>query len=108
VSTPIEGTSQPVLLLLVDISGYTQFMVAHAKELRHSELIVRALLESVVEQVDVPLRVAGVEGDALFLYAIKSGDEDAWPRGGARLVDRLLALFQTFEQRLVEIGSYSV
>jgi len=108
VSTPIEGTSQPVLLLLVDISGYTQFMVAHATELRHSELIVRALLESVVEQVDVPLRVAGVEGDALFLYAIKSGDEDTWPRRGASLVDRLLALFQTFEQRLVEIGSYSV
>jgi arsenite methyltransferase len=108
VSTPIEGTSQPVLLLLVDISGYTQFMVEHAKELRHSELIVRALLESVVEQVDVPLRVAGVEGDALFLYAIKSGDLDTWPQRGASLVGRLLALFQTFAQRVVEIGSYSV
>jgi arsenite methyltransferase len=83
-------------------------MVEHAKELRHSELIVRELMESLVEQVDVPLRVAGVEGDALFLYAIKSGDDDTWRRRGASLVDRLLTLFETFAQRLVEIGSYSV
>jgi len=108
VSTSIDGTSPPVLLLLVDISGYTQFMVEHAKELRHSELIVRELMESLVEQVDVPLRVAGVEGDALFLYAIKTGDEDTWRRRGASLVDRLVTLFETFAQRLVEIGSYSV
>lgn len=108
VSTSIDGTSQPVLLLLVDISGYTQFMVEHAKEPRHSELIVRELMESLVEQVDVPLRIAGVEGDALFLYAIKTGDDDTWRRRGASLVDRLLTLFETFAQRLVEIGSYSV
>ena len=107
-STAVEGTTQPVLLMFVDISGYTRFMVQHAKELRHSEMIVRELIESLIEQVDVPLRVAGIEGDAVFLYAIKSGDEDVWSRRGASLVDRLLALFNTFAQRLVEIGAYSV
>jgi arsenite methyltransferase len=108
VSTAVEGTTQPVLLLFVDISGYTRFMVEHSKELRHSETIVRELMESLIEQVDVPLRVAGIEGDALFLYAIKSGDDDVWSRRGASLVDRLSTLFDTFAQRLVEIGAYSV
>ena len=107
-STTIDGTTQPVLLMFVDISGYTRFMVQHAKELRHSETIVRELMESLIEQVDVPLRVAGIEGDALFLYAIKSGDDDVWRRRGATLVDRLSTLFDTFAQRLVEIGAYSV
>lgn len=107
-STAIEGTSNPVLLLLVDISGYTRFMVEHEKALRHSELIVRELLESLVQRIDVPFQVAAVEGDALFLYAIKSGDGDTWKRRASSLADRLLVLFQTFAQRLVEIGSYSV
>jgi 2-polyprenyl-3-methyl-5-hydroxy-6-metoxy-1,4-benzoquinol methylase len=102
------GTTQPVLLFLVDISGYTRFMVGHGKELRHSEMIVRELLESMIERVDVPLRLSSIEGDALFLYAVRSGDEEVWRRRGAALVGRMLALFEVFAQRLVEIGAYSV
>jgi arsenite methyltransferase len=97
-----------VLLLLVDISGYTKFMVAHEAELRHSQTIIGELLNSLVKQVDVPLRISAIEGDALFLYAIKSGDEEVWSRRGANLVERLTGLFQGFAQRLVEIGAYSV
>ena len=62
----VEATTQPVLLMLVDISGYTKFMISHDKELRHSQMIIGALLESLMEQVDVPLRVSNVEGDALL------------------------------------------
>src|SRR5262249_780661 len=83
-------------------------MVGHEKELRHSETIIRELMESLIAQVDVPLRLAGIEGDALFLYAVKSGDDEVWKRRGASLVDRLQTLFETFAQRLVEIGAYSV
>ena len=35
---------------------------------------VRELIESLIKQVDVPVRVAGIEVDAVFLYAIKSRD----------------------------------
>lgn len=94
--------------MLVDISGYTRFMVEHDKELRHSQTIITELLEELIRQVDVPLRISSIEGDALFLYAIKSGDEEVWRRRGSNLVERLLALFQSFGQRLVEIGAYSV
>jgi arsenite methyltransferase len=104
----MHGTTQPVLLLLADISGYTRFMVQHDKALRHSQTIVSELLESLIKKVDVPLRVSAVEGDALFMYAIKSGDAAIWRRRGANLVARIDALFGTFAQRLVEIGAYSV
>ena len=106
--TTTDGTTQPVLLMLADISGYTQFMVEHDAALRHSQTIIGELLESLIRQVDVPLRISAVEGDALFLYAIKSGDEQIWRRRGASLVDRLRGLFRTFAQRLVEIGAYSI
>lgn len=106
--TSTDATTQPVLLMLADISGYTRFMVEHDKELRHSQTIIKELLESLVDQVDVPLRISSVEGDALFLYAIRAGDEEVWARRGANLVERLLGLFQVFAQRLVEIGAYSV
>lgn len=103
-----DTDTQPVLLMLVDISGYTKFMVSHDKELRHSQTIVGELLESLMRQVDVPLEISRIEGDALFLYAIKSGDEDVWRRRSANLVERLLGLFQVFNERLIEIGAYSV
>ncbi len=106
--TTVVSEAQPVLLMLVDIGGYTQFMVSHDKELRHSQMIIGELLESLMHQVDVPLQVSRIEGDALFLYAIKSGDEEVWRRRSSNLVERLLALFQVFKERLLEIGAYSV
>lgn len=65
-----EFVTQPMLLMLVDISGYTRFMVGHGKELRHSETIVRELLESLIAQVDVPLRAyPGWSAGTRFLTA---------------------------------------
>ena len=104
----VTADAQPVLLMLVDISGYTKFMVSHDKELRHSQTIIGELLESLMHQVDVPLRISRIEGDALFLYAVRSGDEEVWRRRSGNLVDRLLSLFQVFKERLLEIGAYSV
>ena len=104
----VTADAQPVLLMLVDISGYTKFMVSHDKELRHSQTIIGELLESLMHQVDVPLWISRIEGDALFLYAVRSGDEEVWRRRSGNLVDRLLSLFQVFKERLLEIGAYSV
>ena len=108
VQVKAEAEVAPVLLMLVDISGYTKFMVSHGKELRHSQMIIGELLESLMRQVDVPLRISQTEGDALFLYAVRSGDDEVWRRRSANLVMRLLALFEVFEERLLEIQAYSV
>lgn len=94
--------------MLVDISGYTDFMVAHDKELRHSQMIIGELLESMMQQIDVPLRISQTEGDALFMYAIKSGDQDIWHRRRSDLLARVIGLFRVFRERLLEIGAYSV
>lgn len=104
----MSSDAQPVVLVLADISGYTPFMVAHHKTLRHSQMIITELLETLMKQVDVPLQMSRVEGDALFLYAIKPDDPEAWKNRSVDLLERLLGMFQIFAERLVEIGAFSV
>ncbi len=98
-----------VVLVLADLSGYTRFMTSHdGKALRHSQTIIGDLLETLLRQVDVPLKVSNLEGDALFLYAERSNDHEVWRRRSQSLVDRLLAMIRIFQERLIEIGAYSV
>ena len=93
----LASQTNDVLLLLVDISGYTRFMVANQKELEHSQEIIGALLEAIIEEVEIPLDIAKFEGDAVFLYASKGGDADTVAR---RVRDRLPRFFSAFSSRL--------
>ncbi len=63
-----------VLLLIADISGYTRFMLTNQTALAHSHEIVFSLLDAIISEVEIPLHVAKLEGDAVFLYAIKGPD----------------------------------
>ena len=104
-----DSETKSVVLVLVDLSGYTKFLTGHdTKALRHSQMIVRELLETLMRQVEVPLKVVEVEGDALFLYAERSSDDRVWGRRSRHVVERLLAMFGQFRERLMEIGAFSV
>ncbi len=108
-SRAVSPDTTGVVLVLADVSGYTRFMTTHEnKSLRHSQMIVGELLETLLEQIDVPLKVSNIEGDALFLYAERAADDAVWSRRSRNLITRLLDLFRVFHERLVEIGAYSV
>lgn len=85
-----------VALVLVDISGYTQFVRFHNMALLHAEQIITELLEAVITAADHPLKLAKMEGDAAFLYAISQGDDAATARDVAR---QLEGLFEGFHAR---------
>jgi len=53
-------------LVIADISGYTQFLTD--SELDHANGIVGDLLNSIIEAMQTPLTVSGIEGDAIFMY----------------------------------------
>ena len=55
------------LLFIPDISGFTQFV--NATEVEHSRHIISELLELVIEEDNLGLEVAEVEGDAVFFYS---------------------------------------
>jgi len=103
---PRENT--PVVLFVADISGYTPFMLSHVKAPVHGQMIIGELMETLMREVDRPLEVVELEGDALFLYARRASDPEAWRRRSRHLSDRVFRLFRTFDRRKAELAAYSI
>ena len=56
------------LLVIVDISGYTDFITNRSVSLLHAEQIITELMESVIDRAEHPLTVNKLEGDAALLF----------------------------------------
>ena len=88
-----------VSLILADISGYTNFVTMHRISVLHAEQIITELMEAIISQIETPLVLNKLEGDAVFLYA-RAGDET----GLAKLVlDKVSAFFSSFKARQQEL-----
>ncbi len=81
-------------MVIADISGYTRFMVANQTALAHSQEIIGALLASILDEVQIPLTVGKLEGDAVFLYAVKGNDDVL-----ARIRENLMRFFTSSQAR---------
>ena len=92
-----------VFLIITDISGYTSFMVAHRTALVHGQLIISELTKAIIKQVEIPLEISKLEGEAVFLYAVvddpKYRDDLPWQIG------RKLKVFLTaFSDKLQQLS----
>jgi len=54
-------------LVIADISGYTAFLTQ--VELEHAEGIMKSLFDTLVKEIQSPLVISKLEGDAIFAYA---------------------------------------
>ncbi len=90
-----EPTEQRVILLLADISGYTRFMVENQLSAVHGQMVISHLLESLLSEVDLPLELQEIEGDAIFLIATRADDDD-WGSVFADVQTKLLRFFEVF------------
>jgi hypothetical protein len=97
---------EPVVLIIADISGYTRYMTANAKTLAHAQTIITELVKSIVQQIDLPLEVAKLEGDAVFLFGRKGTEPEAWATKKRVVGDKLFTFFETFTKKVGEL-SYS-
>ncbi|MCI0697632.1 DUF2652 domain-containing protein [candidate division KSB1 bacterium] len=64
------------LLVIADISGFTQFMKSHKQAASHAMQVVVELLKAVISAAALPLKLAEVEGDAAFFYAVCRNTEN--------------------------------
>jgi hypothetical protein len=69
----MEPREQQVVLVLGDISGYTRFMVENQLAAAHGQICITFLIETLLREVDIPLQLQAIEGDAVFLYAANPG-----------------------------------
>ena len=90
-----------VALVIVDISGYTQFLRQKDMSLLHAEEIISQLLESVIDVAEYPLILNKLEGDAAFLYVLM-GDDHA--KAAKNILQQVLAFFPAFHQKAVELS----
>lgn len=98
------GAAEPVLLIIADISGYTRYMTANAKTLAHSQTIITELVKAIVSQAELPLEVAKLEGDAVFLYCRKPPGSRPWAEARRVIGDKLLTFFRMFSDKLAELS----
>ncbi|KFN42857.1 DUF2652 domain-containing protein [Arenimonas oryziterrae] len=90
------------VLVIVDISGYTDFIVKREVSLLHAEQIISELLEAMIDRAEHPLVLNKLEGDAAFLYREIDGE----PRPVVH--DVLAQLHVLFEAFAVCLGRIEV
>src|SRR5688572_28387944 len=94
----MKSYTQAGVLVLADISGFTEFVTA--TELEHGPQLIAGLLEAVMGRLSPPLEIQEVEGDAIFALG---------PEGAvvppARLLDVLDGAFVAFKDRQREMGA---
>src|SRR3954454_7091385 len=83
------------LLLVADLSGYTAYLTG--AEIEHAPQIATDLLETIVEHLEPPFRLAKFEGDAAFVF-IEDGAAEA-----TLLRDVIDACYLAFRRRLRSI-----
>ena len=92
------------LLVLVDISGYTQFMQgvdqAHGEQIRASAVvppafpILTGLLDGIVDKMTPMLKLSKVEGDAIFAFG-PDGESDLHGQSVLRCMENCYTSFRS-------------
>ena len=100
-TAPTDLVAERVLIVLADISGYTDFMLANQLALVHGQQLITSLIEALIAEVEIPLELQEIEGDALFLYARHPGEDAGWIRTCGDVARKLPRFFETFADRLV-------
>ena len=93
----MEETS-PAVLLIADISGFTRFMRLHALTNSHARQIIVRLLKALVDTSGTPLKVAELEGDAVFFYALST--EDGLKKDVDAVKEQILRFFRIFKREI--------
>ena len=96
-------------IVLVDISGYTNFVSGHnidsskdkklSRGQAHAEHIISDLLEKVIDELDGVLTINKLQGDAALFYAIPTDSNEL----SEKLIKKLQSSFEIFNQRLNEL-----
>jgi uncharacterized protein YndB with AHSA1/START domain len=92
--------SEPACLVIADITGYTSYLAG--VELDHAQDILADLIDTVVGSLRPTFRLAKLEGDAAFTFAITDSID------GSALMDTIERTYFAFRRRLRDIGQASV
>lgn len=87
--------ARPGILVMADISGYTQFLHHPDVSLLHAQHLVGRLLGAVVETGEPILKAEKLEGDAVLF--LRPSDRQRLAEDAVLARDRLLPMWEAFE-----------
>ncbi len=96
----MEPHEQQLVIILADISGYTKFMVENQLAAIHGQQCITFLIETIIREVDIPLHLQELEGDAVFLYAVRGGSQ-VWPEVFTQIRTKLVRFFEAFIEAMI-------
>ena len=96
------------VFFIADISGYTKFIFSNEKEIAHSQMVIRELITTLITEVNLPLELIRIEGDAIFLYAIKDDTEQPWEKISNTLLVTVMAFFRAFGTKIAELTIHKI
>lgn len=99
ISSAMLSQPEPACLVLADITGYTSYLAG--VELDHAQDILTDLTNTVVGALRPTFRLAKLEGDAAFTYAMTATID------ASLLMDTIERTYFAFRRRLRDIGQAS-
>lgn len=104
----MDDSERDAVFFIADISGYTKFIFSNEKEISHSQMVIRELITSLMDRVNLPLQLVRIEGDAIFLYVLKDDPENPWAKISKTLASDVMGFFQVFSDKLSELIIHKV
>jgi hypothetical protein len=92
----MPSTTCQAFLLIADISGYTQFMKLHRMSVNHAKQVIVELLKALISATRMPLKLAELEGDAAFFYAVNPQEASKAGAVVEQLKAQVLDMFRAF------------
>jgi hypothetical protein len=99
--SPMTHSERRLVIILADISGYTRYMAENQLSAVHGQQLITALIESVLREVEIPLVLQEIEGDAIFLYAAHPGSDEDWQDVLTQVRLKLERFFDAFLGELI-------
>lgn len=92
------------LYFMPDISGFTNFV--HSTEIEHSRHIISELLEKIIDSNVMNLQLAEIEGDALFMYTLKTPPFGSIIEQSQKMFEEFTFQVEKYEtQRICQCGA---
>jgi len=67
----MEPVTAEMLFVIPDIGGYTNFMIAHQEAPEYAQKVIRQLMDAMLKEKEIPLRISSVEGTLFFCTHLK-------------------------------------
>ena len=99
-----KAAVKDAVMLIADISGYTDFIVMKKVSIIHAEEIITELLEAITGSALFPLKLNKIEGDAVFFCADAQGQRGPAVNDVVTQAVKLMAAFVEKQKFLVEHG----